>query len=357
MDVENAFPNLRFRKLTNLAQPDDGSERLFVTEQDGRILVFPNEQQTGKASLFLDIQGRVNTSHNEEGLLGLAFDPDYKDNGRFYVYYSASNPRRSVISRFKAHSQDPDIAEEGIELIILEIPQPHGNHNGGDLQFGPDGHLYISLGDGGAGGDPHGNGQNRRTLLGSILRIDVSESSQQDPYAVPPDNPFVGIPDFRPEIWAYGLRNPWRISIDAATGLLWAGDVGQSGWEEIDLIEKGRNYGWNIMEGGYCFAPRANCDTTGLHLPLVEYSSGQGCSVIGGYVYRGPRLPTLRGAYVYGDFCSGLIWALRYDGQRVTEHLMIVATGLQITSFGRDRNGELYVLSRNDGIFRLTEGD
>ena len=343
--------------MTNLAQPDDGSERLFVTEQDGRILVFPNEQQIGKASLFLDIQGRVNTSHNEEGLLGLAFDPDYKDNGRFYVYYSASNPRRSVISRFKAHSQDPDIAEEGSELIILEILQPHGNHNGGDLQFGPDGHLYISLGDGGAGGDPHGNGQNRRTLLGSILRIDVSEPSQQDPYAVPPDNPFVGIPDFRPEIWAYGLRNPWRISIDAATGLLWAGDVGQSRWEEIDLIEKGRNYGWNIMEGGSCFAPRANCDTTGLHLPLVEYSSDQGCSVIGGYVYRGLRLPALRGAYVYGDFCSGLIWALRYDGQRVTEHLMIVATGLQITSFGRDLNGELYVLSRNDGIFRLTEGD
>ncbi len=353
LEIERVFPNLQFNRLTNLVQPDDDADRLFVTEQSGRIFIFPNQQDAAQASLFLDLTSQVNEGHNEEGLLGLAFDPDFRSNGYFYVYYSATTPRRSVISRFSAGRTDPNTADADSELIIMEIPQPAGNHNGGQLAFGPDGYLYAGLGDGGGSGDRFGNGQNPATLLGSILRIDVAASSENERYRVPQDNPFVGAGEARPEVWAYGLRNPWRFSFDIQSGRLWAADVGQNSWEEIDLIEKGLNYGWNVMEGAHCFSPGTGCNETGLQLPAAEYSTWEGCSVTGGYVYRGTGLPSLFGAYVFGDFCSGKIWGIRYDGQSVTESMLLVDSDLQITSFGVDRAGNLYVVSRNQGVYRF----
>lgn len=351
MEVQRAFPNLTFQRLTNLVQPDDGHDHLFLTEQAGRIHVFDNDQQTNSAQIFLDITDRVSDAGNEEGLLGLAFDPNYRSNGYFYVYYSAASPRRSVVSRFSVSQNDPNRADPDSEHVILEISQPFSNHNAGQIVFGPDGLLYIALGDGGSGGDPQGHGQNRNTLLGSLLRIDVSGV---DEYTIPEDNPFVAQPGVRPEIWAYGLRNPWRFSFDEHTGFLWLADVGQSRWEEIDVVRKGKNYGWNIMEGRHCFSPTTGCDQTGPELPLWEYSRSSGnCSVTGGYVYRGRGIPELLGAYVYADFCSGNIWGLRYDGVSVTEQALVVQSDLSITSFGQDLAQNLYILSRNQGIYRL----
>ena len=351
--VQRVFPNLAFRRLTNLAQPQDAPDRIFVTEQAGLVRAFPNDPQATEAGVFLDIRDRVSEAGNEEGLLGLAFDPDYAANGHFYVYYSADSPRRSVVSRFTVLPDSLTSADPDSELVIMEIPQPYGNHNGGQLAFGPDGYLYVGLGDGGSRGDPVGNGQDIGTLLGTILRVDVAGASVDGGYAVPSDNPFVGVQGARTEIWAYGLRNPWRFSFDRETGALWAGDVGQNRWEEIDLVEKGRNYGWNIAEGQSCFSPSTGCDTAGLEPPVAVYGRDNGCSVTGGYVYRGSDMPALAGVYVYGDFCSGKIWGLRHNGEAVAEQAMLVDSGLSITSFGEDAEGNLYVLSRDEGIYRL----
>ena len=345
------FPNLTFQRLTNLVQPDGDLGHIFVSEQAGRVKIFPNDQQAAQANVFLDITDRVSEENNEEGLLGLAFDPNYKSIGYFYVYYSAAVPRRSVVSRFSVSLTNPNLAYAGSELIIMEVAQPYGNHNGGQLAFGPDGYLYFGLGDGGSGGDPLGNGQKTATLLGSIVRIDVSGKSSDKNYIVPSDNPFVGIAGARDEIWAYGLRNPWRFTFDSGTGILWVGDVGQNDWEEVDIIKKGSNYGWNIMEGGHCFSPFIGCDTSGLELPVVEYGHDAGCSITGGYVDRGS--PSLEGAYVYGDFCSGKIWGLRYTDGVITEHILLANSGLAIASFGQDQGGNLYILSRNDGVYQL----
>ena len=353
MVVERVFPNLSFSNLTNLVQPNDGRGLLFATEQAGRILVFPNDQGTSQAGVFLDLQGRVAPSPaNEEGLLGLAFHPSYRDNGQFYVYYSAANPRRSLVSRFSVKAANPNESDPNSELIIMEIGQPFSNHNGGQLAFGPDGFLYIALGDGG-GGDTELNGQNRSTLLGSLLCIDVSGGSDGRNYRIPPDNPFVGVSGARDEIWAYGLRNPWRFSFDRETGDLWLADVGQGKWEEVDVIHKGLNYGWRTMEGAHCFLPSTGCDRTELALPVAEYDHSDGCSITGGYLFRGRGTPSLLGAYVYGDFCSGKIWGLRYDGASVTEQTLLVDSALSISSFGEDRAGNLYVLGHSQGIYRL----
>lgn len=353
LSVARVFEHLDFRGLTNLTQPAAGDDRLFVTEQSGRVLAFPNDEEAREAEVFLDIRDRVNDGGSEEGLLGLAFDPRYDENGYVYVYYSASGPRRAVVSRFQARADGREADIES-ELVIMEIDQPYRNHNGGQLAFGPDGFLYVGLGDGGAAGDPLGHGRNRATLLGSILRIDVSGSTAETPYTLPADNPFAGDPGSRGEIWAYGLRNPWRFSFARETGRLWAGDVGQNRVEEVDVIERGGDYGWRTLEGSQCFSPATGCDATGTILPVWEYPLDSGnCSVIGGYVYRGERLPSLAGTYVFGDFCSGRIWALRYDGEEVTEHLLLADTDLRIASFGEDREGEMYVLSQSEGIYRL----
>ena len=345
---------------TNMVQADDGG--IFAMDQAGRILWFEKTALDGSDAVsvleFLDIRDRVSNRGSEEGLLGLALDPH--EDGQFYVYYSAANPRRSVVSRFsyglEGTPAEGKPADPDSELVILEVEQPYANHNGGQIAFGSDGYLYIGLGDGGSAGDPLGSGQDTSTLLGSILRIDVSDATTGQPYAIPPDNPFAN-GGGRPEIWAYGLRNPWRFSFDRETGELWAGDVGQNEWEEIDVIRRGGNYGWNILEGDHCYRPRDNCDREGAIPPVWEYSlDGAPCSVIGGYVYRGDAIPWLQGAYVYGDFCSGKVYGLRYQDGRVTEHKELADTGMRIMSFAEDTAGELYLLSQGEGIHRLAAG-
>jgi glucose/arabinose dehydrogenase len=354
IQVERVFPDLSFQEMTNLIQPDDTSGLIYVTEQGGVIWAFsPDNAQ--QANIFLDLTDRVNRGGNEEGLLGLTFDPDYQENGYFYVYYSAADPTRSVLSRFSLDQENTDVADPDSEVIIMEVEQPYSNHNAGQLVFGPDGYLYIGLGDGGGAGDPLGNAQDVSTVLGSILRIDVSGLSGPGDYEIPADNPFVGTEGAREEIWAYGLRNPWRFSFDSETGLLWAGDVGQSAWEEIDIITKGANYGWNIMEGSHCYSPSTGCDQSGLVLPIYEYDHSEGrCSITGGYVYGG-EIVSLQGYYIYGDYCSGDIWALVYEGDVVTENMLLVESGLRITSFGEDLEGNLYILARQGGIYTLVQ--
>ena len=349
--AEVVFPNVSFDRMVYLTHPDGIDDRLYLVLQPGRIMVFDNVANPPAPDTFLDIRSRVSDRGNEEGLLGLAFDPDYRDNRYFYVYYSAASPRRSVIARYRA-SLGTDPVDPSTEKVIMEIGQPFSNHNGGHVTFGPDGYLYVGLGDGGSGGDPRGHGQNLRTLLGTIIRIDVSTLDETGSYAVPSDNPFVGVEDARPEIWAYGLRNPWRFSFDRETGELWAGDVGQNRLEEIDIVTPGGNYGWNIMEGSSCFRGDP-CDRDEFVPPVAEYGRDGGCSVTGGYVYRGSRIPSLVGAYVYGDFCTGNIWALRYDGSSVTEQAQIADTGLQIASFAEGPDGEVYILSFTGEIARL----
>ena len=351
--LERALLAYDAQSPTNLVQAPNG--RILVSEQGGRLWSFEEEHLTAKHIIVpgpLDLSDRVNSRGSEEGLLGLALDPN--NDNHLYVYYSAASPRRSVVSRF-IYGPANGLADSDSELIILEVEQPYRNHNGGQIAFGPDGYLYIGLGDGGSAGDPQGNGQDTSTLLGSILRIDVSESTEAEPYAIPPDNPFAD-GGGRPEIWAYGLRNPWRFSFDRDTGELWTGDVGQNQWEEIDIVQRGGNYGWNTLEANHCFQPRENCDRKDKIPPVLEYSlDGQPCSVIGGYVYRGNNIPWLRGAYIYGDFCTGKIHALRHRNGQVTQHKQLADTGLRIMSFAEDNAGELYLLSQGDGVYRLVE--
>ena len=354
MAVERVFANVDLPGMVYLTHAGDGTGRLFLVLKSGSIMVLDG-QGAAPASVFLDIVDQV-SDVSEEGLLGLAFDPQYRSNGYFYVHYSALESRQSVISRFSVSGADPDRADAASERILLEIPQPYANHNGGQVAFGPDGYLYIGLGDGGGAGDPEGNGQLTSTLLGSILRIDVSAVDSSGSYSVPPDNPFSGLgEDRREEIWAYGLRNPWRFTFDRDTGDLWAADVGQNRFEEIDIIRPGRNYGWNVMEGFACFRPMSECRREGLEPPLAVYDHSDGCSITGGYVYRGSRLPALYGAYVYGDFCSGRIWALRQVDGEVTERVELADSNLPISSFGEGPSGELFILSLNGGIYRLSE--
>jgi glucose/arabinose dehydrogenase len=345
VNLDPAF-DLVFARMTGAYQAPD--MRWYVTEQRGRVYVFDNRRDA-QPQLLLDITNRVNTSGSEEGLLGFAFAPDFATSGSFYVYYSAANPRRSVISRFTASAGSAAVSSS--ETVLLEISQPFSNHNGGQIAFGPDGDLYIGLGDGGGNSGP--NSQDLSTLLGKLLRIDVAAGGA---YRVPVDNPFVNQPGTRGEIWAWGLRNPWRYSWDSATGDLWLADVGQNRREEVNIITKGSNYGWNLMEGSECFGGGNGCNQTGLTPPLLEYQTGANCSISGGFVYRGSAIPELRGAYVYGDYCSGRVWALRYDGARVTEQRELAVAGFRISSFAQDRSGELYVLDHTEsggGIYKL----
>jgi glucose/arabinose dehydrogenase len=354
IELVPAYPHLEFDRPLCIAHPNDGSGRMFVVEQAGRIRTIPNEADPQGTQTFLDISGKVRTAHNEEGLLALAFHPDFKTNGHFFVYYSASDPRRGVLSRFQASGQNKDVADPTSEQVILEVNQPYGNHNGATVVFGPDGFLYMSLGDGGSAGDPHGNGQNLGTLLGSILRIDVNKRDSGLAYAIPSDNPFVAMNEARPEIWAYGLRNVWRMSFDRQTGDLWAGDVGQNKWEEIDLIIRGGNYGWNIREGAHSYRPAET--EANLIDPVTEYGRNLGASVTGGYVYRGTLYPELQGVYVYADFVTGTIWGLRYQGGKVTETSTLLEQPNNISSFGETPAGELLVSCFDGRIYRIEAG-
>ena len=352
IEIVDAYPNLSFDGPIDYQFASTSNNKVYVAERPGRIRVFENDANTSETQMFLDIENQVNTS-GEGGLLGFDFHPEYETNGYLYVHYTAGGPFRTVVSRFEVSASNPDSINEESEMILLELDQPYQNHNGGQIGFGPDGFLYIALGDGGSGGDPLNSGQDRSTLLGALLRIDVDNTEGDLNYAIPADNPFAGNEEgYREEIYAYGLRNPYRFSFDSETGELWVGDVGQSAREEIDVIEKGGNYGWNTMEGSLCYEPSTGCDTSGLELPVFEYGRSEGQSITGGYVYRGSRLPELEGRYIYGDFGSGRIWSLAWDGETASDNQLIgqIGGGLLIT-FGQDQDGEVYFGSFDGNIY------
>jgi glucose/arabinose dehydrogenase len=354
--------------------PPGDTDRLFIVEQRsgtiGRIKILNLDTGLVNATLFLSVPG-VSTG-NEQGLLGLAFHPDYASNGYFYVNYTNSTGT-TVVARYQVSAADPDVANPA-GTVVLTVAQPFSNHNGGWIGFGPDGYLYIALGDGGSANDPGNRAQNLNELLGKMLRIDVdNDDFPADPnrnYAIPADNPFVGQPNTRGEIWHYGLRNPWRDSFDRLTGDLWIGDVGQGVWEEIDFQPAssagGLNFGWRCMEGNHCTGlTGCTCNSPALTDPVQEYNHDFGCSVTGGYVYRGIQICDLQGTYFYADYCSAIIWSFRYDGSNVTEFTVRTAEldppGSQsissITSFGEDAAGELYIVSQDGEIYKVVPAD
>jgi glucose/arabinose dehydrogenase len=334
-----------------ITYPGDSSDRLFIVEQGGTVRVLDRGELLPEP--FLDVSDLV-VAGGEQGLLGLAFHPDYGNTGRFFIDYT-DLAGDTVVAEYTV-SEDPDVANPDSARVLLRIDQPFANHNGGNLMFGPDGYLYIGTGDGGSAGDPQENGQDLSTLLGKLLRIDVDGRAGDEAYGIPPDNPFVNEPDARPEIWAYGLRNPWRFSFDRQTGDLWIGDVGQSAFEEIDHTGRGIggvNYGWDVMEGRDCFT-EAHCDRDGLALPVTGYSHDEGCSVTGGFVYRGSNAPALDGGYVFGDYCSGSIWVLDAGAEGFVEPVQVASTSSFISSFGEDEDGELYMADLAGGeVVRL----
>ena len=349
VNIVNAFPDLGFSRPLDLQSPADDTNRIFVAEQGGLIKVFPNQFAITESTAFLSLGSKISSSQGELGLLGLTFHPDYATNGFFYVCYTAS-PTLSVISRFSVSSGDPNVADANSELVLIEIPQPRTNHNGGQLAFGPDGYLYIASGDGGDGG---ASAQDLTNLLGTILRIDVNVAENGQNYGIPVDNPYVNETNARPEIFAHGLRNPWRMSFDPQTGTLWAGDVGEGGIEEINRIEIGNNYGWNIYEGTEC-RQNNSCNTPNLTAPYFEYTHANGDrSITGGYVYRGTQIPELIGRYVYADFITGRIWALSINSNSTPDNELLVSTGLNISSFGTDAQGELFICAFDGAIYRL----
>ncbi|MCH6234262.1 PQQ-dependent sugar dehydrogenase [Cognataquiflexum rubidum] len=354
--VKVAYPNLTFERPVDFQNAGDNSNRTFIVEQRGVISVFPNDPTVTTKQVFLNIESKVKDQGNEEGLLGLAFHPNYETNGFFYVNYTAANPNRTVISRFQVSASNINQANPASELVLMEIAQPFSNHNGGQVAFGPDGFLYIAVGDGGSGGDPQNHGQNPKTLLGTILRIDVDSPSGSLNYSIPLDNPFVinNASGIRAEIYAYGLRNPWRFSFDTQNGRLWVGDVGQNRAEEIDIVTNGGNYGWRTMEGFECYNPANNCNQTGLQMPIVEYGRSNGdVSVTGGFVYRGTTLDELKGLYIYGDFVSGRIWTLNHANINNPINTELMKASFPIASFGVDQQNELYICGFDGKIYKF----
>ncbi len=359
--VERVFPALLFNEPIAMLQAPGDASLWFVVERRGVVRVFSVANPT-VATDFMDIIARVNSIPPEGGLLGFAFDPDFATNGFVYASYTAPSPLTSVISRFSVDAASGNV-DPATELVILEVPQPATNHNGGHIAFAPgnDDELYISLGDGGGGGDPFDNGQDTTTLAGSILRIDVSALPG---YRIPSGidgNPFAGETECVggsgtascPEIFAWGFRNPWRFSFDRQTGDLWAGDVGQGAWEEIDRVEAGLNYGWNIREGANCYPPSvATCDETSVD-PITEYPHGDGFSVTGGYVYRGDDFPSLDGQYLFGDFVTGRIWQVSATAVQGTAPTELLDTSLSISSFGESADGEVYVIDYDGGLYQV----
>jgi len=383
LDLKVAYPNLKFTLPLWMTESPDGTKRQFIVEQDGRIWILPKDRAGSDPVLFLDISNRRPHRQSEEGLLSMIFHPNFKENGLFYLFYSQQGPKRDVISEVRVSRTDPNKADLSTERIVLEVLQPYWNHNGGAMLFGPDGYLYLSFGDGGNGGDPHLFGQNGHQLLGKIIRIDVNSRTGNLAYGIPKDNPFVAKdkagalktdpfdtkPEgIRPEIWAYGLRNAWRMSFDRETGDLWAGDVGQNKWEEIHIITKGGNYGWSVREGFHAFKQQKSQGE--LVEPIIEYphtaalaseckfpEHGIGLSVTGGYVYRGKKIPSLRGVYLYADHQVGTIWGLRYENGKVTSWRELVGPNALrlLPSFAEDSDGEVYVVSFDGRIYEFVE--
>lgn len=354
IDVQSAFPNLSFNKPVEMVQPPGDASLWFLLEKDGLIWMFANDSATTSPTLSLDLTGRVDNTANEGGLLGMAFHPSFSGSGDVFLYYtetgSGTNPLTSKVSRFAVNASG--IIDSTTRSEVLSVDQPATNHNGGKILFGPDGFLYIGLGDG--GGNPDGRAQDTTSLLGSILRIDVDNRDPGLEYAIPSDNIFAGSRTDAPEIFAWGFRNPWRWSFDRSTGLLWAGDVGQNTWEEVDLVTAGGNYGWEIKEGDHCFSPSTGCDETGLIDPVAEYSHALGDrSITGGYVYRGVSIPGVRGSYIFGDYVSGRIRGFDVEEKPPAVRLL-AETGLMIASFAEEADGELYVLDfTGGGIYKV----
>ena len=355
-------PNIKLEPvISGLTQPvfathaGDGSGRLFIAQQTGEILILNGT--TLNSTPFLDVSGII-TVGSEQGLLGLAFDPNYASNGFFYIAYSDSNGD-DVLSRYKVSTGDPNVADAGSAQIFLTVAEPESNHNGGMIAFGPDGYLYFGLGDGGGGGDNHGtigNGQDKTTLLGKILRLNVATL----PYTIPPSNPYYGSGTVKQEIWAYGVRNPWRFSFDKTTGDLYTGDVGQNSQEEIDFqaasASGGANYGWRIREGNLCYNPSSGCGTpTNYVAPVAVYDHSLGCAVTGGYVYRGTNFPGLAGVYLYGDYCTGKLWGLYKNSSNQWVTSLIKSTSYNISSFAEDEDGELYILDYGGALIHITQ--
>jgi glucose/arabinose dehydrogenase len=348
-------------QLTNFATGFDlpvdiahcGDSRIFVVERDGVIWVL--DSLGARLDTFLNIDPRVNSNQNEQGLLGLAFHPNYAENGWFFVNYTKNNGGDTRIARFSVKPDNPNEADPNSELTILEQDQPYWNHNGGCMKFGPDGQLYISLGDGGSGGDPQNYGQNKKTFLGKILRINVDNSTVDEPYAIPEDNPFVGNADYFPEIWSLGWRNPWRFSFDRLTGDMWIADVGQNEWEEVNFEAAGAgglNYGWRCYEGTHPYNTNQCQPANAYVMPFFEYphSGGNGCSVTGGFIYRGTQFPDLYGCYLFADYCSGRWWYTRRNNDGTfTTNVLSTLSGYEYSSFGEDKNGELYVTLLSSG--------
>ena len=357
---EVAFANLPqlSRPLALLEVP--GQDLLLVVLADGRIFSMPKGGPYSSPRTVHDQRDNTFCCGTEEGLLSAALDPEFGTNGYLYAYYSPplEEPVTRLV-RFETSGSGSSLrVDPASEFLILEVEQPFRNHNGGTIAFGPDGMLYLGLGDGGAAGDPRGYGQDTAAnLLGSVIRIDVRGASLAQPYRVPPDNPFVDDADVRDETWAFGLRNPWRMSFDRETGLLWVGDVGQIRREEVDIVRGGENFGWNVTEGTLCFEPEEACDRAGLTAPVWDYSHDDGCSVTGGYVYRGQAMPSLRGWYVFSDFCAGGVWAIYAEaaalGGRV-EAVRLIENGPGVVSFAEDPDGELYFLTfSDDRMYRI----
>jgi glucose/arabinose dehydrogenase len=383
--LRNAFPELKFTRPLWMEEIPDGSKRLVVVEQGGIVYLLPKGRDSKEAKTFLDLSDRQPYKENEEGLLALAFHPGFKTNGLLYIYYSQQGPKRGIVSELHISKTDRDKADLSTERVLITTTRPFWNHDGGTLLFGPDGYLYMSFGDGGSAGDPYNNGQNLRTFLAKIIRIDVNSRTGDLPYGIPKDNPLVdgtitadtnstNTRPVRTEIWAYGLRNIWRMSFDRETGDLWGADVGQDRWEEIDVITKGGNYGWSVREGFHPFDYYRNKQPQqplGTPIePVIEYAHnprlaqqskfpahGDGVSVTGGYVYRGKKLPSLRGVYLYADYQVGTIWGLRYEKGELGAHGVLVPRNPSrtISSFAEDRDGEVYVISFDGNIYEFVE--
>jgi glucose/arabinose dehydrogenase len=375
--LQRVFPQVKCSNLVWMAEMPDGSGRFVLVQQDGSILMVKKGDDGSRAKEFLNIEDRQPHVGTEQGLLSLAFHPGFKTNNLFYIFYSRQNPTRTIFSEMKISASDPDRGDTNTERILMEIPQPSDIHKSGLVMFGPDGFLYVSVGDGGGQNDQLGAAQNTSTVRGKILRIDVNARPWIDshgtnaapPYGIPADNPFVGEPDFwenkvRKEIWAYGLRNPWRFSFDKQTGQVWAGDVGQDTWEEIDLIVKGGNYGWGVREGAHHFKPGP--EGARYIDPVMEYphktnflaqslfpNHSIGACVVGGYVYRGQKYPSLRGIYIYADYALGTLWGFRYIDGKVTESGTLLEQPGNISSFAEDLDGELYALTLDGRVFAI----
>jgi glucose/arabinose dehydrogenase len=334
----------------------DGSGRLFVVDKGGRVWIVSDGKRS--ATAFLDISSKVSRG-GEQGLLGLAFHPGYPGDPRFYTDYTDPDGN-TVVSEWHVSAANRGQADAKSERVLLTVAQPFPNHNGGDVLFGPDGDLYITLGDGGSGGDPQGNGQRLDTLLAKILRIDVDHPADGQRYGIPSGNPFVDNAAARPEIYVTGVRNPWRISFDRSTQDLWIGDVGQDRFEEIDVVRSesggGQNFGWNLMEGFHCYPSGDPCSIPGLAQPATEYSHALGCSVTGGVVYRGEAFPALAGAYLFSDYCSGSIWAIDAAADTTRDPRILGQTHRSISSFGEDEAGEVYVTDLGGELLRVVAG-